>query len=200
GINSEQIEKIFEPFFTTKEVGKGTGLGLSMCYGAIQSHGGTIEVKSSEGKGTAFHIYLPISQSMESSHITGGFQEAIHGKGETILLVDDDNLLRSSHRDVLQALGYKVLEADNGRHAIKTFKAHKDGIDLVIMDIMMPVMGGAEAADQIRDIRNDIKIIYATGYDKESSLGSQVPLDQNILDKPFTVHQLSVSIRKELDS
>lgn len=204
GIGKDDATKIFEPFFTTKEIGEGTGLGLAMCYGAIQGHGGTIEVESTPGEGASFHVYLPIFEELDNtagkSSIDETAHDAVRGNGECILLVDDDPILAKIQKKILTTLGYHVLQACNGKEAIEAVEQHSDKIDLVILDVMMPVMGGVEAAHHIRKIRKDIRIIYATGYDKEDSLnGAHQPSQHDfILDKPFTINELSHAVRKQL--
>ncbi|MES0371458.1 MAG: ATP-binding protein [Mariprofundaceae bacterium] len=204
GIEKDKVEKIFEPFFTTKEAGEGTGLGLAMCYGAIQGHGGTIEVDSTPNEGTSFHIYLPIyaesDETIDQNITHDAVQEAVRGNGEYILLADDDPILGKIQTKILTTLGYHVIQASNGKEAIEKFEEQSDKIDLVILDVMMPVMGGVEAAAHIRKIKTDIRIIFATGYDKEDSLnGAHTPdAGDFILDKPFTIDELSHAVQKQL--
>lgn len=200
GIPSQEVDKIFEPFFTTKEVGKGTGLGLSMCYGAIQSHAGIITVQSKVGHGTGFQIYIPICnhEVPNQSLITSGMLTI--GVGQTILLADDNKQLRDSQKEVLQMLGYKTLEAENGQEAVSLFKEHQASIALTLMDITMPVMGGIAAVEQIRAIQADARIIYVTGYDRDSTLNGERLPDPNdfILEKPYTMSKLNIVIQQQL--
>lgn len=204
GINTEDLSNIFDPFFTTKETGEGTGLGLAMCYGAIESHGGMIEVESQPHQGTTFHIYLPLVQQKQQQDTQQSVSEDLQGKGETILLVDDDESLCRAQQSVLENLSYKVLVAANGYEAIKIYaEAH---VDMVIMDIMMPEMGGIKAAQHILTMDDSAKIIFASGYDKDSSTERflRADFDQveriKRLDKPFTIQQLCQNIRQALDS
>ncbi|MDX8404370.1 MAG: ATP-binding protein [Mariprofundaceae bacterium] len=200
GIEKSKISKIFEPFFTTKEIGKGTGLGLAMCYGVIQGHGGTIEVDSTPGEDTSFHVYLPIHDESDDIAHQKTLREAVRGNGEHILLVDDDPILSKIQREALSALSYHVIQANNGEEAIEIFKQQSDNIELVILDVVMPVMGGVEAARHIRKIKKDVRIIYVTGYDQDETLsGANLPGSNDfILDKPFTVDELSHAVRKQL--
>jgi len=200
GIEKSAISKVFEPFFTTKKAGKGTGLGLAMCYGVIQGHGGTIEVDSTPGKGTSFHVYLPVYNETDKKVYLDTLRESVRGNGEHILLVDDDPILAKIQKETLTALGYQVLQANNGKEAIETVKQHGDKIELAILDVVMPVMGGVEAARHIRKIKKDIRIIYVTGYDQNDTLnGTNLPSSHDfILDKPFTVDELSHAVRKQL--
>ena len=202
GISSEAVNKIFEPFFTTKEVGKGTGLGLSMCYGAIQSHAGTITVQSKVGHGTGFQIYIPVCHDgilNQSLTISGSLTV---GVGQTILLADDNKQLRESQKEVLEMLGYKTLEAENGKKAVSLFKQYQANIALTLMDITMPIMGGVAAVEKIRAIQPDARIIYVTGYDRDSTLnGERLPDPSDfILEKPYTMSKLNTVIQQQLQT
>lgn len=200
GIEPAELEKVFEPFYSSKPVGKGTGLGLAMCYGAARTHGGTIEVDSQPGKGTTFTVYLPIDDERQVSQEAGDPAFSIrHGDGEVILLADDDQILRTAHKNVLENLGYHVLEAKNGKEAVKLFEAHSNQISLVILDVMMPRMGGVAAAREIKSLRPEARVMFVTGYEKESSLETELPRDNSIvLDKPITVERLTQAIYKLL--
>ncbi|WP_083530477.1 ATP-binding protein [Mariprofundus micogutta] len=198
GIPEEKLNRIYEPFFTTKEVGKGTGLGLSMVYGAIQSHGGFIDLVSHLGKGTTFNIYLPL---LESEHAAIGWQnKAIEtGQGECLLLVDDDENLLDVSEQLLRNLGYRVLTATNGLQAVEVYKANP-GIDLVLMDIVMPVLGGKAAADRIQKLNPDAKVIFISGYDRDHEATLEMVSDWNmVLNKPLAVDELSRVIRQRLN-
>ena len=203
GIEPEHLPHIFDPFFTTKDTGEGTGLGLAMCDGAIQSHGGMIEVESTRQQGTTFHIYLPMSQQHEAHNdIQQSVDESLHGHGETVLLVDDDEALCQAQKGALESLGYKVELAHNGFEAIKRYAA--SDIDVVVMDIMMPEMGGIKAAQHILAMDDQANIFFASGYDKDSSTERFLSHDfehmEHIrrLSKPFTMQQLCAAIRREL--
>jgi PAS domain S-box-containing protein len=201
GINKEDQKHIFEPFFSTKEVGKGTGLGLAMAYGAIQSHGGIIDVKSTLGQGTAIHIYLPLKEEVEFIVKQDDIGETAAGGGETILIVDDNADVRVTTREVLESLGYHVLEAADGLKAVNVFTIHQNDISLVLTDQVMPRLSGTETAKRIRTIRPEIKIIFMTGYDKDEVLQIESCSGEHvILSKPCTVQKLSQAIRNQLDS
>lgn len=198
GISDEDVRHIFEPFFTTKEVGQGTGLGLSMVYGSVQTHGGIIEVDSKKGKGTSFHIYLPLCHEDEPviNKVEG---DIISGEGETILLVDDELALRESIGEVLNSLGYTVLLAADGEEALAIFTANTDDIDAVISDLVMPNMGGAELAEHVLKINAQIPIILATGHDKDWALKAIENNDRvHTLHKPFSFEELSKLLRTTL--
>jgi len=201
GIPEDNIEHLFEPFFTTKEIGKGTGLGLAMVFGAVKTHDGFVEVESVEGKGSTFYIYLPLLESEEIAPAKQHEDTVTAGHGELILLVDDDIHILESGKEVLEALGYTVLRAMNGLDAVDTFTTYQGDISLILMDLVMPRLGGVMAVERIRKIQPDIKVIYSTGYDKEGSLPGQIPLaaDTIILSKPYNVEELSKSIRNQLD-
>jgi len=200
GIPKEKLAQIFEPFFTTKSVGHGTGLGLAMIHGAVESHGGVIDVKSSIGHGTTFFIYLPIVTQEKSSRQLAGQTAAIaRGNGETLLLVDDDAYLREANADVLQSLNYKIMVATNGKEAVQLFEQHAPDIDLILMDVVMPEMGGADAAKHIRKIDPRIGIIFMTGYDKDKTLDGAITGEwENVLLKPLTIDKLSATVHQHL--
>jgi len=197
GIPRNKLDKIFEPFFTTKGVGTGTGLGLSMVFGVIQGHGGVIEVESEAGKGTAFHIYLPL-QDVESQDVLEDASVVVRGHGETILLVDDEEVVRRVGVDVLNALGYRTLAASDGKEAVDVYKANLDSIDLLVIDVVMPKMGGVEAAQKIRELNPEQPILFATGYDKDAALANEGKDMANsaTMSKPFTAKAFS----KHIDS
>jgi len=196
GIPEHQLEHLFEPFFMTKEVGKGTGLGLAMVFGAVKSHHGFVEVDSIEGEGSTFHIYIPLLEQENSVMPLSRQLQVANGHGETILLVDDEEYIIETGKEVLETLGYQVLTATNGQQAVAIFEAHPEDIDLCIFDIVMPVLGGDEAAKQVRLMQPDAKIIFATGYDKNL----QNHLDgKTVLSKPFSIVEMSQLIRQQLD-
>jgi PAS domain S-box-containing protein len=200
GISAEQIEKIFEPFYTTKEAGEGTGLGLSMVYGAVQRHGGVVEVESRLQEGTTFTIYLPQHEAGKADD-AGENQDVVRGGGETILIVDDDFQVVETNRQLLLALGYNVLEAHDGLEAVEVYKGHIGQIDVVIMDCVMPKMGGAIAAKLIYKVDPQAKIIFMTGYDNEATIDEEFATPRTqMLFKPCSPGKLSQAIHKELES
>ena len=198
GVSKEDRGHIFEPFFTTKGVGEGTGLGLSMVYGSIQTHGGVIEVDSEIGEGTAFHIYLPLTQNDE---VVAERVEAIvvQGSGETILLVDDELSVRETTGEVLRELGYKVLLAEDGEDGLEKFEANSEGIDIVVSDAVMPRMGGLELARSVRKMNGAIPILIVTGYDKDW-ISQADAVDVETLFKPFSIVELSQLLRSLIES
>lgn len=169
GINQDQLERIFDPFFTTKEVGKGTGLGLSMVHGMIKSHQGCIEVESQVSHGTCFNIYLPIVQADESQETAPqalAKDNLQQPSSATILVIDDDDDVRDTLAEVISSLGYTVLQACDGIAGLQLFEQHPE-IDLILVDVVMPRMGGVEFAQHIREASN-IGIVFLTGYDAET--------------------------------
>ncbi len=193
GIAAMDLKEIFEPFFTKKEIGKGTGLGLSMVQGCIESHGGIVDVESSVGEGTIFSLYLPLLEA-DLLHTTAHSDTKMIERlaGGCVLLVDDDAVLREINRGVLEELGYRVIEAFDGRHAVEKFIANKAEIQFILMDVVMPYMDGIEAARQIRQISITAPIVFVTGYDPSQELGKidTESAPSAVLEKPFKVEDL----------
>ncbi|TLS73841.1 PAS domain-containing protein [Mariprofundus erugo] len=200
GIEAEHLNQIFEPFFTTKEVDRGTGLGLAMVYGSVQSHGGAIEVESEPAHGTAFHIYLPLIRPKDGELLSSkkAEDEPCQGHGETILLVDDDSTLVTTHRDILQGMNYKVVVANDGIEAVRQFRLHRDEISLVILDVVMPGMSGVDALKQMRAITPHIACIFTTGYDRMKVIQCEVSRSETVLAKPYDIYELSRLIHEKL--
>lgn len=199
GISEADMEHIFDPFYTTKDVGKGTGLGLSMIYGAVQHHHGFVSVDSVVGDGSKFKVYLPlVSNAQESveAEPTGG---TVQGSGECVLVVDDENIVRNIARKMMERMGYRVMEASDGATAVEMFKAYRDEIDLVLMDVVMPMMGGVQAARLLREVDANIRIVFATGYDHGRVLNE---IDSwrgiAVLNKPYRARALNDRIRELL--
>ncbi|NWF37867.1 PAS domain S-box protein [Mariprofundus sp. NF] len=191
GIPSDLIDKVVEPFFTTKGVGKGTGLGLAMVYGAVQTHGGVLEIDSEAGQGTTMHIYLPLLQEQRSEEREVE-EEAVAGSGQMVLLVDDDEVILETVAEVLRSLGYLVVEAANGVAALDYYRDHQDEIAILLSDMVMPEMGGVELIQQVRKLNSDIPVILMTGYDFS---GRSEEVDQfdnfELLNKPVAIQELS---------
>ncbi|MDQ6967171.1 MAG: response regulator, partial [Mariprofundaceae bacterium] len=201
GIPKSALEHILEPFFTTKSPDKGTGLGLSMVFGAVKTHQGILEVDSIEGDGSTFHIYIPQIPSKNFAPTAPKQLNEIKPHGELILLVDDEQYVRETTAEVLETLGYKVLQAEDGAQAIDVFKKHQHDINIVIMDVVMPNMGGVESAANIRMINANIPVIFVTGYDKEKmlDLGNQAS-NSALLSKPVQFDDLNNLISEKLAS
>jgi len=199
GIEEKDLKHIFEPFFTTKEVGKGTGLGLAMVYGAVKSHDGIITVENNSDKGACFRIYLPVLKGGKEQAILDDSESHVLGSGECILLVDDEETIINIGKDVLESLNYQVLVGKDGYEAIEIYKTHGDKIKLIIMDIVMPRMGGVDAASAIQEINPEAKIIFSSGYDRTQTLMNQkLPEHCLFISKPFTISALSRAINRLL--
>jgi PAS domain S-box-containing protein len=193
GMSPKIIQRIFEPFFTTKDVGKGTGLGLASAYGIIRNHKGMIQVESEPGQGTSFMIYLPACQSASLAHPVA-MEEMIEGRG-TILIVDDEIESLQAEESMLQRLGYDVLKAGSGPEAIRIFKNHRERIDLVTLDMIMPGMGGKETFEKLRRIDPAVKILFISGYGINHDI-EEIAQDElsGFLEKPFGIVKLSQKV------
>jgi len=191
GIPQASLEHILEPFFTTKPPGKGTGLGLSQVFGAVKTHHGILDVKSIEGGGSTFHIYIPLLQKEDLTRTTPKKLHEGNAHGKLILLVDDEQYVRETTAEVLEAFGYKVLQAEDGLQAIDVFRKHQHDIDIVILDVVMPKLGGVEAAAHIRMINANIPVIFVTGYDKKQMLNLDGQASNSaVLAKPVQFDEL----------
>ncbi len=201
GMDDATKEKIFEPFFTTKEVGKGTGLGLSIVYGIVKQHGGYINVEASPGNGTSFTIYLPL---VESRAVRFHIKEApppIERGTETILLAEDDKAVRMLIKITLERCGYRVIEASDGEEAVRKFMENREGVDLAVLDVIMPRKNGKEAYNEIRKARPDVKAIFTSGYNEEIIHKKGILEDGlNFLQKPVVPYELLRKIRDILDN
>jgi PAS domain S-box-containing protein len=201
GMAPETLERIFEPFFTTKEVGKGTGLGLATVFGIVEQHHGWIEVESKLNHGTTFYIHLPRLAESGKALTELSQPPEVRGGNETILLVEDEAPVRSMARMVLEQKGYHVIEADSGVSALEQWKQHRDKIDLLLTDMVMPGgVSGQELADRLRSEKPGLKVIYNSGYTDEM-LGENSPLrdNPNFMEKPFGLHKLLKQVRDCLD-
>jgi two-component system cell cycle sensor histidine kinase/response regulator CckA len=212
GIPADIVDKIFEPFFSTKEVGKGTGLGLSTVYGIVKQTGGFIYVDSEAGKGTAFHIFLPRHHAepevAPEAHPTNGAPKEtpaetkprtdLTGQG-TILLVEDEEGLRSLNARGLRSRGYSVVEASNGIEALEVLEERNGAVDLVVSDVVMPEMDGPTLLKSMRERNPDLKIIFVSGY-AEDAFEKSLPENQQFafLPKPFTLSQLVAAVKETM--
>ncbi|MFP5456632.1 MAG: response regulator, partial [Alphaproteobacteria bacterium] len=201
GIPTDNLNKIFEPFFTTKEVGKGTGLGLSTVYGIVKQTGGFIFAESEMGRGTSFVIYLPVHQApagtVAPKAIVKEASTELWGTG-TILLVEDEAMVRAVAERALVRQGYKILTATNGEEGLEVLEDRMQQIDLVISDVVMPTMDGPTMARAAREKRPDLPIIFMSGY-AEEQLRKSIDIDNiGFLPKPFSVQQICQAAREAL--
>jgi CheY-like chemotaxis protein len=197
GIPPDALGKIFQPFFTTKGQDKGTGLGLSTCRSIVKNHGGFISVNSKPGEGAEFKVYLPASDGKSETTI---IQKTTlpAGHGEQILVVDDEESILAITRAALQNFGYQVFIAGNGVEAVTIFSKNPDSIKLVISDLAMPLMGGRETIEELRKIRPGLKVIIASGTERElEEVLPQVKTD-GVIHKPFTNEKLLETVHQVL--
>jgi signal transduction histidine kinase/ActR/RegA family two-component response regulator len=200
GIHAETLKHLFEPFFTTKEIGEGSGLGLAATYGIVHQHKGWMTVESVVGRGTGFHIYLPVSERAESIGMTAVQQLSLKGQNETILLVEDEAALLFANGRALAALGYRVLSAPNGPKATELWTQHSKEIDLLLTDMRMPGgISGLELAEKLRETKPSLKVIITSGYSMEM-VRDRAAGNSNyaFLAKPFDMRALSEAVRGSL--
>jgi two-component system cell cycle sensor histidine kinase/response regulator CckA len=199
GMDQATQRRIFEPFFTTKGMGLGTGLGLASAYGIIKNHGGIINVYSEVGRGTTFTIYLPASTRaiFEEKIIPAEAKKST----ESVLIVDDQDMILAVARDMLKALGYKVFTAQGGKEALAIYNENKKSIDVVILDMIMPSMSGGETFDKLRAINPDVRVILSSGYSINGQATEIMQRGCNgFIQKPFNIKELSQKIREVLDT
>jgi len=201
GMDEKTKERIFEPFFTTREMGRGTGLGLASAYGIIKNHNGFINVYSEKGKGSTFNIYFPAAVKKDERGKYSDIDDAIDATPctETILLVDDEFLILEVAGDMIKTLGYTVMTAQDGRTALEIYKQKQSEIDLVILDMIMPDMGGGEVFDELKTINPKVKVLLSSGY----SLNGQASMIidrgcDGFIQKPFTMGDISRQLRSIL--
>jgi len=200
GMDEKIKQRIFDPFFTTKEMGRGTGLGLASVYGIIKGHGGHIDVKSKKGQGTTFNVYLPASEKAVA--ITKKKPPGKIPKGtEMVLLVDDEDDIIDVGQHMLEIMGYKVLVAKSGKEAIDVYKKNQDDIEIIVLDMVMPGMGGGEAYDRLKEIDPDVKVLLSSGYSINGDATKILERGcDGFIQKPFNLRQLSQKIRDILDN
>jgi len=199
GIAKNDLNKLFEPFFTTKGVGEGTGLGLAMVYGAVQSHAGAIEVDSEQGKGSVFRLYLPLIEQAAATPITE--DQEMPGHGESILLADDDEEVRTVTRQLLVSIGYHVLLAEDGEEAVSLFTKHQADIRLVMLDVVMPQLGGVDAATKMRILAPNLPVLFHTGYSEKGVLKEIKNMkNYRIVTKPVAISELTRILRGLLEA
>jgi len=197
GIDKELRQTIFEPFFTTKASGKGTGLGLSAVFGAMKEHGGRIRLLTEIDKGTEFSLYFPVEKTVEKAN---GLQHIPLQEGSgTILVIDDESLVLSSAEGLLSELGYVVLLANGGEKGIEMYRKHVEHVDLVLLDMIMPVMDGVTCFRQLKEINENIKVVICSGFSKTSRINEAEKMGvQGFLQKPYTAAEVSRAISQAL--
>ncbi|RMF59231.1 MAG: response regulator, partial [Calditrichaeota bacterium] len=197
GMNEEVLQRIFEPFFTTKEKGKGTGLGLATVYGIVKQNNGHILVYSEVGKGTTFKIYFPAFKRRKNVAVESNGQTSNTGGGQQILVVEDEYLVRELICDTLRNLGYRVLEAANGEQALKMCEHYAEQIDLVLTDLVMPVMNGRQLVERLNKKFPNMRVLYMTGYDNNAITKQGMVIDDiEYISKPFSPQSLAKKLRE----
>jgi len=196
GMDEKTMERIFDPFFTTKQMGRGTGLGMASVYGIVKGHNGFIDVQSTKGQGSTFTIYLPATSATDRLTVqrkeTDG---SIALQSGTILIIDDEEMILDVGTRMLRKLGFTVLSVDNGKDAIKIYQDHKNHIDLIILDMVMPGMNGGDVYDFVKQIKPDAKVILSSGYSMDGSAKEIIDRGcDGFIQKPFNMLQLSTKI------
>jgi two-component system cell cycle sensor histidine kinase/response regulator CckA len=200
GMEPDIRERIFEPFFTTKPVGEGTGLGLAVVYGIVRQHDGFIDVTSTPGEGTCFTVHLPAVNQPVAPDSAPEQTVTARGGGETILVAEDEAALRRIAERLLTGLGYSVLTAEDGVQAIEMLGRHRDAIDLVLLDIVMPGKGGRDVYAAMRESGTDIPVVFMTGYSADVAphdLGAETGC--RVLYKPYDLDSLANAVREVLE-
>ncbi len=200
GMDKETLEHIFEPFYTTKGVGEGTGLGLAMVYGIVQQHGGHVRCYSEPGEGTTFRVYFPalVSDKEPEEKIARSMPR---GGSETILLVDDEDMIRDLCSRILAKSGYSVITARNGKEALELYIAQRDRISLVILDLIMPQMGGKQCLDDLLSIDPAVKVLIASGYSSNDATQEALASGaRGFVNKPYDMRQVLGVVREVLDA
>jgi two-component system cell cycle sensor histidine kinase/response regulator CckA len=195
GMDEETMKRIFDPFFTTKEMGRGTGLGLASSYGIVKAHAGYIDVESASGRGSTFKVSLPASEKAANT-AEDHRVNIVKGSG-TVLLVDDEDMVREVASELLGELGYRVMEAGNGEQALRIYQDLQQDIDVVILDMIMPGMGGGQVFDRLREINADVRVLLSSGYSMDGqAMGILGRGCDGFIQKPFNLEQLSQKIEE----
>jgi signal transduction histidine kinase len=199
GMDGDTLSHVFEPFFTTKDISKGTGLGLASVYGTVRQSDGCVTVSSKVGQGTVVEIYLPrVEAPLEPLEVPKAIRPSVHG-AETILVVEDDDAVRRMTREFLKIKGYTVIEASRATDAIQLMERHKEAIDLVLTDVLMPGMKGRELVERLAELQSDMKVLYMSAYTEDAAVNIGV-LDPGtqFIEKPFSPDDLAGKVREVL--
>jgi two-component system cell cycle sensor histidine kinase/response regulator CckA len=198
GMDQATLQRIFEPFFTTREVGQGTGLGLSTAYGIVRTHGGFMTAESELGEGSTFRVYLPASKDRSAAENSGSGE--CRGKG-TILLVDDEETILKVGTQLLEALGYRVIQAQSGKEALELYEKHREQVNLVMLDMIMPQMGGSQVLRALKEMDPQVRVLLCSGHFPEG--GNQAALSgacQGTIRKPFSLEELGQTLQRLMDA
>jgi len=201
GMDRRTLKQAFDPFFTTKPLGAGTGLGLAMVYGAVETHGGTISLSSEAGRGTTATVLLPAASGDEETRGVVGAQPAATEapNARTVLVVDDERSIRWIAERVLGKLGYRVIVAEDGERALDEFQAHRQEVDLVVLDLAMPGMGGIECFERLRDLDPGARVLVSSGYAPDGATEKLLSDGAvGFLQKPFKASDLAEAIATAL--
>jgi CheY-like chemotaxis protein len=199
GISQEDLDKIFDPFFTTKEVGKGSGLGLAMVYGIVQNSRGYVYVDSAKGNGTVFDLFFRVAKDKDRQQSLRRSTPGLAGE-ETILLVDDEPMVRDLGNEIFRSYGYQVVLACDGLEALEIYESRGADIDLVVLDLLMPKLGGKDTLTGLRKLNPAIKVIICSGYgSRKNGLQQMMASGINVVQKPFKPEELVSAVRQVLD-
>jgi CheY-like chemotaxis protein len=194
GMDAQTMKRIFDPFFTTKEKERGTGLGLASAYGIIKNHDGIITADSKMGAGATFNIYLPASgKAVFEERI---YDQKISTGSESVLIVDDEAMIIDINVQLLKKMGYEVLTAHSGKEAIEIYKQHGDRVAIVILDLIMPGMGGGEVYDRLKEVDSNVKVLLSSGYSINGQAAEILKRGcDGFIQKPFKLNELSKKLR-----
>jgi CheY-like chemotaxis protein len=199
GMDAATVSRIFEPFFTTKGAGKGTGLGLATVYAIAEQGGGGVSVESAPGEGSTFTVYFPRVDQAAEAFMSGTFAPVATGGSETVLLVEDDDAVRTLAGRILERYGYTVLPARHGREALELARRHREEIHLLLTDVVMPELGGGPLATQLAAQRRELRVLFMSGYTAgEIDRRGELDPDVAFLPKPFTAQALLAKVREVL--
>jgi len=200
GMDKDTLEHIFEPFYTTKEAGQGTGLGLAVVHGIVQQHGGFIRCYSEPGAGTTFKVYFPaLFSDRESEDRVAGLWP--RGGSETILVADDDEMIRDLCSRILTKAGYTVITASNGKEVLEVYATQAESISLVILDLIMPEMSGKQCLDGLLSLNPSVKVVIASGYSANGPTQDALSTGaKGFVNKPYEIRQVLEVVRRVLDS